>query len=478
MGPVPIPIIYRYTGTDRRNKKVVSSADLVGDQGITGLTKTSSSPDCSMELDSPSSSLCGLLSDALENSSSFRIELGQSKAEISAAVSIPAEALQAFWTEGYRKSWGVKLQSSSSAEELFQILTLLEGAIKRGGLSTTFETTAELLSSANPGVADNNTAHSGSVPVLPWVPSTTAAVALRLLDLDSSISYMLHPKLESHQGKEGDYIMLPSRYAVVHDKQEVELMGTSDQVNHQTEGRWLDLGRGGRGRSSRGRRGRGRGRGGRRLIGSGNSSRTELRTENNGSFEKATRKYNRRGRTRGQGHRRGRRTVRPRQRSENRVATIDKRSLLGSFVIASSSSKQSRIEASPESSDGEQWGIGETEKTYIEDDDSRPCLESDENGQASGEDYDDQAVVSSDRDECDADKREGLVDDETEDDLGDMEGDEQGEADDDYHDGKDLNTYMDDEDVEIGDNADVGDAEGNGDEDDDGAWSASSEYSD
>ncbi|CAL9187124.1 unnamed protein product [Musa hybrid cultivar] len=573
----------------RRNKKFVSS-DLVGDPVITGLTKTSSSPDCSMELDSPSSSLCGLASDALENSSSFRIELGQSKAEISAAVrryqglfrwmwkecynpyqlcamkygkkrcsellhtcdscfqsfsaeerhcpschktfkafhnsdaifsehmplceqkrksdpewklqvsdsslsigirllkaqlsmievSIPAEALQAFWTEGYRKSWGVKLQSSSSAEELFQILTLLEGAIKRGVLSTTFETTAELLSSANPGVAaDNNTAHSGSVPVLPWVPSTSAAVALRLLDLDSSISYMLHPKLESHKGKEGDYNTLPSCYVVVHDKQEVEPMGTPDQVDHQTEGRWLHLGRGGRGRSSRGRRGRGRGRGGRRLIGSGNSSRTELRTENNCSFEKATRKYTRRGRTRGQGHSRGRRTVRPRQRSENRLATIDKRSLLGSFVTASSSSKQCRIEASPESSDGEQWGIGETEKTYIEDDDSRPCLESGENGQASGEDYDDQAVVSSDRDECDADKPEGLVDDETEDDLGDMEGDEEGEADDDYHDGNDLNTYMDDEDVEIGDNADdVGDAEGNGDEDDDVAWSASSEYSD
>lgn len=85
---------------------------------------------------------------------------------------------------------------------------MLEGAIKRGVLSTTFETTAELLSSANPGVAaDNNTVHSGSVPVLPWVPSTSAAVALRLLDLDSSISYMLHPKLESHKGKEGDYIV-------------------------------------------------------------------------------------------------------------------------------------------------------------------------------------------------------------------------------------------------------------------------------
>jgi hypothetical protein len=35
--------------------------------------------------------------------------------------SLPAESLQSFWTDGYRKSWGVKLYSASSAEEVFQV---------------------------------------------------------------------------------------------------------------------------------------------------------------------------------------------------------------------------------------------------------------------------------------------------------------------------------------------------------------------
>ena len=84
----------------------------------------------------------------------------------------------------------------------FQILTLLEGAIRRDFLSSNFETTTELLSYNTPGVyTDNGASHSGSVPVLPWMPDTSAAVALRLLDLDSSISYMLHRKLESHKEK-------------------------------------------------------------------------------------------------------------------------------------------------------------------------------------------------------------------------------------------------------------------------------------
>uniref|UniRef100_A0A452ZWD0 Uncharacterized protein n=1 Tax=Aegilops tauschii subsp. strangulata TaxID=200361 RepID=A0A452ZWD0_AEGTS len=39
--------------------------------------------------------------------------------------SVPAEALQPFWTDGYRKSWGVKLFSTSSNEEIFQIDTAL-----------------------------------------------------------------------------------------------------------------------------------------------------------------------------------------------------------------------------------------------------------------------------------------------------------------------------------------------------------------
>ena len=35
--------------------------------------------------------------------------------------SVPAEALLSFWTDGYRKSWGVKLYSASSAEEVLQV---------------------------------------------------------------------------------------------------------------------------------------------------------------------------------------------------------------------------------------------------------------------------------------------------------------------------------------------------------------------
>jgi hypothetical protein len=38
--------------------------------------------------------------------------------------SVPAEALQLFWTDEYRKSWGVKLFSTSSYEEIFQVLHL------------------------------------------------------------------------------------------------------------------------------------------------------------------------------------------------------------------------------------------------------------------------------------------------------------------------------------------------------------------
>lgn len=47
-----------------------------------------------------------------------------------------------------------------------------------------------------------------SLPVLPWVPQTTAAVALRLMDFDASISYMLQQKVESHKDKEaGEFIV-------------------------------------------------------------------------------------------------------------------------------------------------------------------------------------------------------------------------------------------------------------------------------
>lgn len=83
-----------------------------------------------------------------------------------------------------------------------QLLTLLEGAIKRDHLSSNFETTNELLSSAKVSAAANGTSISGSVPVLPWIPDTAAAVALRLLELDASISYIHQQKAASQKGGE------------------------------------------------------------------------------------------------------------------------------------------------------------------------------------------------------------------------------------------------------------------------------------
>ena len=91
----------------------------------------------------------------------------------------------------------------------FQILTLLESNIRRDYLSSDFETTSELLGLSNAsGCAVDDSLVAGSVPVLPWIPQTTAAVAIRLIELDASISYMLHQKLDSHKEKGvGDFIV-------------------------------------------------------------------------------------------------------------------------------------------------------------------------------------------------------------------------------------------------------------------------------
>jgi hypothetical protein len=90
-----------------------------------------------------------------------------------------------------------------------QMLTVLEGALRRDYLSSNFETTAELLKSNIPDFADQNyIARSESVDVLPWVPDTAAAVTLRLLDLDSALSYTLEQKAGLNKEREaGDFIV-------------------------------------------------------------------------------------------------------------------------------------------------------------------------------------------------------------------------------------------------------------------------------
>ncbi|ESW31360.1 hypothetical protein PHAVU_002G232200 [Phaseolus vulgaris] len=306
----------------KENVRKNTQCSRVGSRGETCVKneadETDSSPDRHTGSDSPSSTLCGLNSDSLETSSSFKIELGKSESDKKSAlrryqdfqkwtwkecynssilcamkygkkrgksqvvvcdiclnpyffedshcncchrtfpsnngfnfskhafqcgeklskdicvldsnlplrtrllkallahieVSIPPEAFQSNWIEDIRRHWSVKLSKSSSVEELLQILALLERALKRDFLSSTFSTTGEQLglNTMSENVAQTS-ADSESVAVLPWVPLTTSAVSLRLFEFDESIVYLLHEKPEPSEEKEDrQYIKLPSRY--------------------------------------------------------------------------------------------------------------------------------------------------------------------------------------------------------------------------------------------------------------------------
>ncbi|XP_018432583.1 homeobox-DDT domain protein RLT1 isoform X2 [Raphanus sativus] len=112
--------------------------------------------------------------------------------------SVPDEAFESFWTEEKRKNWGFRLNASSSPEELVQVLTYLESAIKKESLSSNFVSAKELLG------ADDQ----GSVDVFPWIPNTVSAVALRLSDLDASIVYVKPEKPEPVMEDESEQISL------------------------------------------------------------------------------------------------------------------------------------------------------------------------------------------------------------------------------------------------------------------------------
>lgn len=75
-----------------------------------------------------------------------------------------------------------------------------------------YKTTYELLACVNPpGSSIGHSSSPETVPVLPWIPLTTAAVALRLLEFDSSLSYILQQKAESQdQGSRDIKVSLSS----------------------------------------------------------------------------------------------------------------------------------------------------------------------------------------------------------------------------------------------------------------------------
>ena len=84
----------------------------------------------------------------------------------------------------------------------------------RDYLSSNFETTSELLSTSNlsGGVADDSS-NLEAVPVLPWIPKTTAAVALRLIEFDAAISYTPNQSAETQRDKgAGEFMVSTSLY--------------------------------------------------------------------------------------------------------------------------------------------------------------------------------------------------------------------------------------------------------------------------
>ncbi|KAL3519817.1 hypothetical protein ACH5RR_017966 [Cinchona calisaya] len=154
--------------------------------------------------------------------------------------SVPYDALQSSWTEDLRKTWAAKLLNASRTDDLLQILTQFEGAIKRDSLSSNFETTEELLSyCASSKVTGYYFAHPPSVSQLPWIPQTTAAVALRLLELDASILHSQHekPKLPVEKKME-HHIKLPSKYAHTGQTQKIPTMESKRDKQQLKEETW------------------------------------------------------------------------------------------------------------------------------------------------------------------------------------------------------------------------------------------------
>ncbi|XP_057792549.1 homeobox-DDT domain protein RLT2-like isoform X1 [Salvia miltiorrhiza] len=160
--------------------------------------------------------------------------------------SIPSDALESFWSDEYRKSWGRKLHMSLTAKELLQCLTLLEDSIKREFLSVNYETSSEILSSSK---VVGCSSRPGVVPIPPWMPLTAPAVALRLMDLDASIYYTYeHEETCEKNGEDGYFNNFSSLYSAFG----CSVDNPSQAGSSRLDNCWVDL-RNGRSVLKRGR---------------------------------------------------------------------------------------------------------------------------------------------------------------------------------------------------------------------------------
>ncbi|CAN6444549.1 unnamed protein product [Victoria cruziana] len=402
--------------------------------------------------------------------------------------SLPPEALKGFWSEAYRKSWCVKLHRSTSSEDLLQVLLMLEAAVKRDFLSQSFETAKELIGSGGHSYAADGSFIPGSFAVLPWIPRTTAAVALRLLEFDASLSYTIHQRLGAQRDKETDEFRVSSKFTIAKSSHDFEPMDIADETEYRQDDRLVDAihgrvymrGRGGRGR------GRGRGRIGRGGRGNG-GSRSEGSKASIGHSLKLVQGRGRKGRSRGRGRGRGSRTLRGKQLSRK---ARDKKGIVlqpfngqGSIERTAGSSKESSRRSARE-----MWDVEEASTHAIEENGNSALelSESDDNEQASGDEFDEpennysggysgrDGVMLQDSEVEDEDVEDdvcgnpGASDEDEDDDDNDVD-----EDDDDGGGGGDAEDVDDDDDGDAGD----GDGDDDGDDDDDRSGSSPVYYS-
>ncbi|GAY55580.1 hypothetical protein CUMW_165260 [Citrus unshiu] len=380
--------------------------------------------------------------------------------------SVPSEAFQSIWNDSYRNSWGMKLNSSLSADSLVQILTQLENAIKRDYLSSNFETTSEFLDSSNSSACTFNSSSSPEiVSVLPWVPITTAAVGLRLMELDRSIAYLPHQRVEFQKEKREGNLMLPSKYAAVKNTRDGE-----DQVNYLQveEANRVGVGIGFAAPSH----GRGICGGARGCLNTGRSQKRVAGSRRDSGKRSTNTKSGRlvlvlKGQSHGQGSRkRGRRSARSRRKSTKRV------------VVEKDAPKQSIFDK-PRDLAGDGWNRDEIPRLQVDDAENASISGrsgyGEENGQATGDEYNDMIdEYAGGFNSRSNDLQEGsddIVDGDEEDDEDEM-GDGGAEDEQGYLDVEEyVNEESDEEGIRDGDGGQIGDP-------DEGTGASSSDLSD